>query len=109
MLRALSRCIVPGASNHHRRPPAGTAPDQPTGTSLPLFGALVTYHREAVSARWPLGHALILLTAPWLGHHAYLGNSSLAPYLATHPSMPPPEPFRGLLLSDRHQAEPPQS
>ncbi|KAL1414425.1 hypothetical protein MTO96_030275 [Rhipicephalus appendiculatus] len=85
--RELTARQKPAIINHHRRPAAGPAPDQPTGTGLSLFGALVTYHREAMSARWPLGHALILLTTPWPGDHAYLGNSSLAPYLATHPSI----------------------
>ena len=86
MLRALSRCIAPGAGGPHRCPPAGPVPEQPPGTGLPLFGGLVTRHREAVSARWPHGPSSTPPTVPWPGRRAYLGRYSPALYLATHSS-----------------------
>ncbi|KAL1425063.1 hypothetical protein MTO96_019517 [Rhipicephalus appendiculatus] len=59
-----------------RIPPA---PDfSPPGTGLSQFVALVTRHRDAVSARSPYGLSSIPPTTPWPGHPAYLGSYSLA-------------------------------
>ncbi|KAL1468498.1 hypothetical protein MTO96_025337 [Rhipicephalus appendiculatus] len=51
------------------------------------FVALITRHREPVSARSPHGLSLIPPTTPWPGHPTYPGSYSLALYLATHLSM----------------------
>ncbi|KAL1483915.1 hypothetical protein MTO96_032873 [Rhipicephalus appendiculatus] len=50
----------------------------PPGTGLQQFVALVTRHREAVSARSPHGLSLIARTIPWPGNPAYLASYSLA-------------------------------
>ncbi|KAH7984187.1 hypothetical protein HPB52_017840 [Rhipicephalus sanguineus] len=104
MLRALSRCIVPGAGGLHRCPPGRPVHVQPLGTGLPLFVGLVTRHREAVSARSQHGDSTDRPVAwtsrlPWgIQPRPLLGD----------PPLDAPEPFRGLLLSDRHPIEPSQ-
>ncbi|KAL1444713.1 hypothetical protein MTO96_045432 [Rhipicephalus appendiculatus] len=105
MLRALSRCILPG--DLYRRPPAGPAPDQPPGTDLPLFVAFTTSHRRpcphgrhmdgAHLSRPPRG--MDIPSLPWERQHGTLHSD---------PPIDAPEPFRELLLSDRHPSEPPQ-
>ncbi|KAH7943729.1 hypothetical protein HPB52_010948 [Rhipicephalus sanguineus] len=87
MLRALSRCIVPGVGGLRRCPPGGPVHVQPPGTGLPLFVGIVTRHREAVSARSQHGPSLDSTDRPVAWTSRLLGRSSPALYLATHPSM----------------------
>ncbi|KAL1480993.1 hypothetical protein MTO96_050568 [Rhipicephalus appendiculatus] len=83
MLRALYRCIAPGA--FHRRPPARPAPYKHPGTDLPPSVLLTAHHREGISAQWPPGQSSIQPLTPWPEDPGCPGNSSPALYSATNP------------------------
>ncbi|KAL1477034.1 hypothetical protein MTO96_036075 [Rhipicephalus appendiculatus] len=107
MLHALSRYIVPGVGYLTDVLPPVPLTISPPGTGLLTFVALVARQRGAVSARSPYGLSLIPPDRPvaWTSRLHWVLHPRL---LLGDPPLDAPEPFRGLLLLDRHPIEPPQ-